>query len=64
LDEKVIDRAGMMDINSAELKELTTLPGIGVKTAEKIINKRNEMGRYNALEDIMLVPGIGRQTCE
>ncbi len=63
-DEKVIDLAGMVDINSAELKELTTLPGIGVKTAEKIINKRNELGRYNALEEIMLVPGIGRKTYE
>ena len=42
-DEKVIDLAGMVDINSAELEELTTLPGIGVKTAEKIINKRNEL---------------------
>jgi len=63
-DEKVIDLAGMVDINSAELEELTTLPGIGVKTAEKIINKRNELGRYNALEEIMLVAGIGRKTYE
>ena len=35
LNEKVIDLAGMVYINSAELEELTTLPGIGVKTAEK-----------------------------
>ena len=35
LDEKVIDLAGMVDINSAELEEITTFPGIGVKTAEK-----------------------------
>ena len=61
LNKKDIKIAGMVDINSAEIEELTTLPGIGVKTAEKIINKRNELGRYNALEEIMLVLGIGKK---
>ena len=64
LNKEVIDLAGMVDINSAELEEITTLLGIGVKTAEKNINKRNELGRYNALEEIVLVPGIGRKTYE
>jgi len=40
------------------------LPGIGEKTAEKIINKRNELGRFNSVEDLMLVLGIGNKTLE
>ena len=54
----------MVDINSAGIEELMSLPGIGEKTAEKIIIKRNELGRFNSEEDIMLVPGIGSKTFE
>ena len=58
LNEKDIEFAGMVNINSAEMEELISLPGIGKKTAEIIIDKRNELGRYNSVEDIILVPGI------
>ena len=64
LDEKEIEFIGMVDINSDEMEELISLPCIEKKTAEKIINKRNELGRYNSVEDIMLIPGIGSQTYE
>ena len=64
LDEKDIEFAGMVEINSAGIEELMSLPGIGEKTAEKIIIKRNELGRFNSIEDIMLVPGIGCKTFE
>ena len=37
LNEKDIDLAGMVNANYAEIEELTTLPSIGVKTAEKIL---------------------------
>ena len=46
-DEKDIEFAGMVDFNSAKIEELISLFGIGNKIAEKIINKRNELGRYN-----------------
>ena len=48
-----------MEINTAGIDELMTLLGIRQKTGEKIIVKRKELGKYNYLEDIMLVPGIG-----
>ena len=48
----------------AGIEELKSLPGIGGKTAEKIINKRNELGSFNSVEDLMLVPGIGSKTLE
>ena len=47
-----------MDINTAGIDELMILLGIGQKTAEKIIVKRKELGQYNLLKDIMLIPGI------
>ena len=64
LDEKDIEFAGMVDIKSVGIEELKSLPGIGEKTAEKIIIKRNELGSFNSEEDIMLLPGIGSKTFE
>ena len=64
LNEQDIESAGKVDINTAEMEELKSLPGIGEKTAEKIINKRNELGAFNVLEDLLLVPGIGQKTFE
>ena len=59
LNHDKIQFSGIVDINTAGIDELMTLPGIGQKTAEKIIVKRKEWGQYNSLKDIMLVPGIG-----
>ena len=64
LNEQDIESAGKVDINTAEMEELKSLPGIGEKTAEKIINKRNELGAFSLLEDLMLVYGIGQKTFE
>ena len=64
LGKKDIEFAGKVDINTAGIEEFKSLPGIGEKTAEKIINKRNELGSFNSVEDLMLVPGIGSKTLE
>ena len=64
LGKKDIEFAGKVDINMAGIEELKSLPGIREKTAEKIINKRNELGSFNSVEDLMLVPGIGSKTLE
>ena len=40
MDEKDIEFADMADINSAGIEKIMSLPGIGEKTAEKIIIKR------------------------
>lgn len=48
-----------VNINSATQTELETLSGIGPSTALKIINYRNENGKFKSIEDIKSVPGIG-----
>lgn len=49
----------IVNINTATQTELETLPGIGTSTALKIINYRNEHGRFTNIEDIKNVNGIG-----
>lgn len=48
-----------VNINTATQTELETLPGIGPSTALKIINYRNENGKFTSIEAIKDVSGIG-----
>lgn len=48
-----------INLNQAGINELVKLPGIGEKTAEKIIQLRNERGKFKRLEELMDVRGIG-----
>ena len=52
-------REKSININLASINELTMLPGIGEKTAEKIIELRTERGKFNRLDDLLDVKGIG-----
>lgn len=54
-----IAKTSKININSATQTELETLPGIGPSTALKIINYRKEKGKFNKIEDIKNVNGIG-----
>lgn len=48
-----------VNINTASQTELETLSGIGPSTALKIINYREQNGKFEKIEDIKVVPGIG-----
>lgn len=53
-----------ININTATKEQLDTLPGIGVSTAEKIIQYRKEKGKFKTKEDIKNVNGIGESKYE
>jgi comEA protein len=56
--------ASKVDINNASESELLSIPGIGPKTAQKIIDYRNRKGRIKDLEELLEIPGIGSKTLE
>lgn len=50
---------GLVNINTAGIEELDKLPGVGPATAQKIIDYRNEIGRFTSIEQLEEVKGIG-----
>lgn len=62
-DETPEDRFPI-DLNTATKEELTTLPRIGEKTAQKILDYRAKYGKFSAIEQLMDVEGIGEATFE
>ncbi len=48
-----------VDLNAAALSDLMTLPGVGEKTAQRIIEYRIEHGNYSSIDSVMKVHGIG-----
>jgi len=53
-----------VNINTAGADQLTLLPRVGPSVAGKILEFRKENGPFKALEDLMLVRGIGEKTFE
>lgn len=51
-----------INLNSATLDQLETLPGIGRKTAERIIEHRTKSGPFKRIEELMNVKGIGEKS--
>jgi competence protein ComEA len=46
-------------LNTAGTAELTTLPGIGEKLAERIVKYREDNGKFTSVDELMNVSGIG-----
>lgn len=51
-------KQGLVDINTAGLEELMTLPGIGESRAKDILSYREANGAFEQIEDLQKVPGI------
>jgi len=51
-----------VNINSADVSQLSMIKGIGSKKAQAIIDYRTTNGNFTALEDLTKVKGIGQST--
>lgn len=49
-------------VNHASVDELRRLPGVGPKRADAIVALRQRMGRFQRVEDLLRVKGVGRTT--
>lgn len=48
-----------LNINVADVKQLQSLPGIGLKKAQAIIEYRDTHGKFTSINDLAKVKGIG-----
>jgi competence protein ComEA len=49
-----------LDVNTATIKQLEALPGIGKETAKRIVEFRDAKGPFKNLEELQHVKGIGK----
>ncbi len=54
--------AAKVDLNTATGEELESLPGVGPRTAELIIDYREQHDGFEKIEELMNVRGIGERT--
>ena len=65
INEKKKLKAGVkININTALAQELTALPGIGLIMAERIIEYREDHGKFKTPDDLKKVKGIGDKKFE
>jgi len=53
--------AAKVNLNTATVDQLTTLPGVGAKLAARIVEYRQKSGRFGSAQELMNVRGIGEK---
>jgi competence protein ComEA len=59
IQKKKLPAEKSINLNSAKFEELVNLPGIGEKTAQKIIEYREQHKRFKNINELLNVKGIG-----
>jgi competence protein ComEA len=54
--------ASKVNINAASAQQLETLPGVGPKVAERIVEYRQKSGAFRSLDELLNVRGIGEKS--
>ena len=55
---------GVININTADAAQLSLLPRVGAKAAQRIVDYRTQHGRFEKTTDIMQVKGFGDKSYE
>ena len=58
-DEELKSIQDKINLNVATESELRSIDGIGEKLAKRIIDKRDSIGRFTAVEQLLEIEGIG-----
>jgi competence protein ComEA len=56
--------ASPVQLSTATLEQLDTLPGVGPATAQKILDYREKHGAFSSVDELDAVPGIGPKRLE
>ena len=56
--------ASQVDLNRASAADFEQLPGVGPVLARRIVEYRNSLGRFHAVDDLQGVKGIGKKKLE
>jgi competence ComEA-like helix-hairpin-helix protein len=60
----VYDAQGRLDLNAADSSEILALTGVGPSLAGRLLAERRRRGRFQSLEQLLDVKGIGPKTLE
>jgi competence protein ComEA len=53
--------AAPVNVNTATIEQLKTLPGVGPATARSIVRYREKNGPFRRVEDLLILKGMSRQ---
>lgn len=59
---KAAPAVAAVNLNTATASQIATLPGIGPKTAQLIVEHREKSGGFKKIEELMHVKGIGEKS--
>lgn len=59
--KSAVTPAERINLNTATSEQLQSIPGIGPSTAKNILDYRTKVGKFNKIEEIINVKGIGEK---